>query len=123
MKPTGFKQTITLPDGREITLETGILAKQAHGSVTVQCGNCVILATVVGNRDMKPGQDFFPLSVDYTEKFYGTGRIPGSFHRREGKIADHEVLISRLVDRTLRPLFPDGYKYEVQVIISQISLI
>ena len=121
MKPTGFKKSIALPDGRTITLETGILAKQAHGSVTVQIGNCVLLATVVGNREMKPGQDFFPLSVDYTEKFYSTGRIPGSFHRREGKISDHEVLISRLVDRTLRPLFPDGYNYEVQVIISQIS--
>ncbi len=121
MKPQGFRKTIALPDGREVIIETGILAKQAHGSVTLTCGNCVLLATVVGNREMKAGQDFFPLSVDYTEKFYSTGRIPGSFHRREGKISDYEVLISRLVDRALRPLFPDNYLFDVQVIISQIS--
>jgi polyribonucleotide nucleotidyltransferase len=108
-------KTITLPDGREITIETGKLAKQADGSVVVRMGNTMILATVVANKDIKEGLDFLPLSVDYQEKFASAGRIPGSFMRREGKLSDHEVLVSRLVDRVLRPLFPDDYHAETQV--------
>ncbi|TDE17747.1 polyribonucleotide nucleotidyltransferase [Dyadobacter psychrotolerans] len=114
-------KTITLPDGREITIETGKLAKQADGSVVVRMGNTMILATVVANKDIKEGLDFLPLSVDYQEKFASAGRIPGSFMRREGKLSDHEVLVSRLVDRVLRPLFPDDYHAETQVNLILIS--
>ena len=114
-------KTITLPDGREITIETGKLAKQADGSVVVRMGNTMLLATVVANKDIKEGLDFLPLSVDYQEKFASAGRIPGSFMRREGKLSDHEVLVSRLVDRVLRPLFPDDYHAEVQVNLMLIS--
>ncbi len=115
------KKTIPLPDGREITIETGKLAKQADGSVVVRLGNTMILATVVANKDIKEGLDFLPLSVDYQEKFASAGRIPGSFMRREGKLSDHEVLVSRLVDRVLRPLFPDDYHAETQVNLVLIS--
>ncbi|MGN6491796.1 MAG: polyribonucleotide nucleotidyltransferase [Agriterribacter sp.] len=106
---------------RVVHIETGKLARQADGSVTVRQGNCIIMATAVANKEPKPGQDFFPLSVDYMEKFSSAGRIPGSFFKREGKLSDYEVLISRLVDRALRPLFPEDYYCEVQVIISLIS--
>jgi len=114
-------KTIPLPDGREITIETGKLAKQADGSVVVRMGNTMLLATVVANKDIREGIDFLPLSVDYQEKFASAGRIPGSFMRREGKLSDHEVLVSRLVDRVLRPLFPDDYHAEIQVNIMLIS--
>jgi polyribonucleotide nucleotidyltransferase len=114
-------KTIPLPDGREITIETGKLAKQADGSVVVRMGNTMILATVVANKEIKEGLDFLPLSVDYQEKFASAGRIPGSFMRREGKLSDHEVLVSRLVDRVLRPLFPDDYHAETQVNLVLIS--
>ncbi|WP_221392242.1 polyribonucleotide nucleotidyltransferase [Dyadobacter sp. NIV53] len=114
-------KTIPLPDGRVITIETGKLAKQADGSVVVRLGNTMILATVVANKDIKEGLDFLPLSVDYQEKFASAGRIPGSFMRREGKLSDHEVLICRLVDRVLRPLFPDDYHAETQVNLLVIS--
>ncbi len=110
-----------LGGGRIVTIETGKLARQADGSVTVRQGNCIIMATVVANKEPKPGQSFFPLSVDYMEKFSSAGRIPGSFFKREGRLSDYEVLISRLVDRALRPLFPEDYFCEVQVIISLIS--
>jgi len=110
-----------LGDNRIVTIETGKLARQADGSVTVRQGNCIIMATVVANKEPKPGQEFFPLSVDYMEKFSSAGRIPGSFFKREGRLSDYEVLISRLVDRALRPLFPEDYFCEVQVIISLIS--
>jgi polyribonucleotide nucleotidyltransferase len=110
-----------LNDGREVTIETGKLARQADGSALVRLGNCMILATVVANEEPKEGQSFFPLSVDYQEKFAGAGRIPGSFFKREGRLSDYEVLISRLIDRALRPLFPDDYLCEVQVIVTQIS--
>ncbi len=108
-------------NGQEVTIETGKLARQADGSVTVRQGNCIMLATVVANPEPKEGQDFFPLSVDYMEKFASAGRIPGSFFKREGRLSDYEVLISRLVDRALRPLFPEDYYCEVQVIITLIS--
>jgi polyribonucleotide nucleotidyltransferase len=114
-------KTITLPDGRTITIETGKLAKQADGSVVVRMGNTMLLATVVANKEVKTGIDFLPLSVDYQEKFASAGRIPGSFMRREGKLSDHEVLVSRLVDRVLRPLFPEDYHAETQINIVLIS--
>ena len=107
--------------GREVTIETGKLARQADGAVTVRQGNSIMLATVVANREPKEGQDFFPLSVDYMEKFASAGRIPGSFFKREGRLNDYEILTSRLVDRALRPLFPEDYFCDVQVIITLVS--
>ena len=104
-----------------VTIETGRLARQADGAVTVSMGNCMILATVVANREPKEGQSFFPLSVDYQEKFAAAGRIPGSFFKREARLNDYEILISRLIDRALRPLFPEDYLCEVQVLLSLIS--
>ena len=110
-----------LGDGREVTIETGKLARQADGSVTVKQGKNILLATVVANKEPREGQEFFPLSVDYQEKFASAGRIPGSFFKREGRLSDYEVLISRLVDRALRPLFPEDYFCDVQVLITLIS--
>lgn len=110
-----------LPDGRTVTLETGKLATQAHGSAVIKVGKTLMFATVVSAKEMKEGQDFFPLSVDYQEKFAAAGRIPGNFHRRESKLSDYEVLISRLVDRAIRPLFPDEYMNETQIIINLLS--
>ncbi|HEX8357032.1 MAG TPA: polyribonucleotide nucleotidyltransferase, partial [Segetibacter sp.] len=108
-------------NGPEISIETGKLARQADGAVTVRQGNCILLATVVANREAREGQDFFPLSVDYQEKFASAGRIPGSFFKREARLNDYEILTSRLIDRSLRPLFPEDYYCEVQVLISLIS--
>ncbi|MDR0835192.1 MAG: polyribonucleotide nucleotidyltransferase, partial [Tannerella sp.] len=110
-----IKKTIDLGDGRNITIETGKLAKQADGAVTVTMGKTVLLATVCGAKDATPGTDFMPLQVDYKEKFSAFGRFPGGFTRREGKPSDYEILTSRLVDRALRPLFPDDYHAEVYV--------
>ena len=110
-----------LANGQTVTLETGKLARQADGAVVVRCGKCMILATVVATQEPKPGQSFFPLTVDYQEKFASAGRIPGSFFKREGRISDSEILISRLIDRALRPLFPEDYLCEVQVIVTLIS--
>ncbi len=110
-----------LGNGREVIVETGRLARQADGSVTVRQGKNIILATVCANKEPKEGQDFFPLSVDYMEKFSSAGRIPGSFFKREGRLSDSEILISRLIDRALRPLFPEDYLCDVQVIISLVS--
>jgi polyribonucleotide nucleotidyltransferase len=104
-----------------ITLGTGKLARQADGAVTVTQGKCILLATVVANKDPKEGQDFFPLSVDYQEKFASAGRIPGSFFKREARLNDYEILTSRLIDRALRPLFPEDYLCDVQVLISLVS--
>jgi len=104
-----------------ITLGTGKLARQADGAVTITQGNCVLLATVVANKDPKEGQEFFPLSVDYQEKFASAGRIPGSFFKREARLNDYEILTSRLIDRALRPLFPEDYFCDVQVLISLVS--
>jgi polyribonucleotide nucleotidyltransferase len=118
-QPTSVK--FDLGGGREVTLGTGKLARQADGAVTVSQGNCVILATVVANKDPKEGQDFFPLSVDYQEKFASAGRIPGSFFKREARLNDYEILTSRLIDRALRPLFPEDYLCDVQVLVSLIS--
>ncbi|MBN8696987.1 MAG: polyribonucleotide nucleotidyltransferase [Bacteroidetes bacterium] len=121
MSQIGITHTFALADGREITLETGKLAKQADGSVVVKMGNTMLLATVVSNKDAKEGVDFLPLSVDYQEKFASAGRFPGGFFKREAKLSDYEVLISRLVDRALRPLFPEDYHADTQVLISLIS--
>lgn len=111
----------SLPSGAEIFIETGKLARQADGAVTVRQGNCILLATVVANREAREGQDFFPLSVDYQEKFASAGRIPGSFFKREGRLNDSEILISRLIDRALRPLFPEDYLCDVQVLVYLVS--
>lgn len=116
-----IQSKFTLPNGAEVTIETGKLARQADGAVTVRQGKCVLLATVVAADEPREGQDFFPLSVDYQEKFASAGRIPGSFFKREGRLNDYEVLTSRLVDRALRPLFPEDYFCDVQVLITLIS--
>ena len=100
-----------------VTLETGEIARQASGAVIVNMDDTVVLATVVARKDAKPGQDFFPLTVDYIEKTYAAGRIPGSFFKREAKPSESEVLTSRLIDRPLRPLFPEGFYNEVQVVV------
>lgn len=110
-----------LGGGRQVTIETGKLARQADGAVTVRQGNCILLATVVANKDPREGQDFFPLSVDYQEKFASAGRIPGSFFKREARLNDYEILTSRLIDRALRPLFPEDYLCDVQVLVSLVS--
>ncbi len=120
-KQIPLRTAFNLPDGREISIETGKLATQADGSVVVRMGNTMLLCTVVSAKKAKEGQPFFPLSVDYQEKFASVGRIPGNFFRRESRLSDYEILISRLVDRALRPLFPDGYMNETQVIINLIS--
>lgn len=121
MKPTVITKSCTLPDGRQITIETGKLARQADGSVVLRMGNTMLLATAVAAPTAKEGTDFLPLSVDYQEKFAATGKIPGGFLKREGKLSDYEVLISRLVDRAIRPLFPDDYHADNQVNIQLIS--
>jgi polyribonucleotide nucleotidyltransferase len=114
-------QKIRLPDGREITVETGKLARQADGAALVRMGDAMLLATVVAKKEVAEGSDFLPLYVDYQEKFAAAGKIPGSFLKREGRLGDHEVLISRLVDRAIRPLFPKGYMNETQISISLLS--
>ncbi len=119
--PNPINVTFDIGDGRMVTIETGKLARQADGAVTVRLGNCIILATVVANQEPKEGQSFFPLIVDYQEKFASAGRIPGSFFKREARLNDYEVLTSRLIDRALRPLFPDDYLCDVQVLVSLIS--
>ncbi len=115
------QKTITLADGREITIETGKLAKQADGSVVVKMGDTMLLATVVAAKDAKEGTDFMPLQVEYKEKFASCGRFPGGFMKREGKASDAEVLVARLIDRALRPLFPSDYHADVFVTVNLIS--
>jgi polyribonucleotide nucleotidyltransferase len=116
-----IRETIRIGD-KNITLETGRIAKQAQGSVLVTCGETMVLVTVCGTTDPRPGIDFLPLSVDYVEKTYAAGRIPGGFFKREGRLRDDEILVSRLIDRPCRPLFPDGYRNEVQVIATVLSV-
>ncbi|MBK5213037.1 MAG: polyribonucleotide nucleotidyltransferase [Flavobacteriaceae bacterium] len=120
MIPKVFREVIDLGDGREISIETGKLAKQAHGSVVVQSGKCMLLCTVVSNYEQKD-LDFLPLTVDYREKFAASGRYPGGFFKREARPSDGEVLTMRLVDRVLRPLFPKDYHSETQVMIQLMS--
>ena len=105
-----------------VTLETGEIARQASGAVLVDIDGTVVLATVVASKNAKAGQDFFPLTVDYTEKSYAAGKIPGSFFKREGRPSELETLTSRLIDRPLRPLFPEGFYNEVQVVVHVMSL-
>ena len=121
MIPKVTQETIDLGDGRSITIETGKLAKQADGSVVVRCGDTMLLATAVSARTANPGVDFLPLTVDYREKFAAAGRFPGGFFKREARPSDSEVLTMRLVDRVLRPLFPDDYHAETQVMIQLMS--
>jgi len=121
MSQIGITKTITMADGTSITIETGKLAKQADGSVVVRQGDTMLLATVVSSKEAKEGLDFMPLSVDYREMYASTGRFPGGFFKREARPSEYEILISRLVDRALRPLFPDDYHAETQVQIFLIS--
>ena len=120
-KPQGFRSSIQTGNGKSIEIETGILAKQADGSVVVKCGDTMLLATVVSNKDAKDGVDFMPLTVDYQEKFAAVGRIPGSFFRREARPTEYEILICRIIDRALRPLFPNDYHADTQVMVTLMS--
>ena len=121
MIPKVTKEIIDLGDGRTISIETGKLAKQADGSVVVRMGDCMLLATAVSARTANPGVDFLPLTVDYREKFSAAGRFPGGFFKREARPSDSEILTMRLVDRVLRPLFPDDYHAETQIMIQMMS--
>lgn len=121
MSQIGIKQTVNMPDGKVITIETGKLAKQAHGSVVIQMDKTMLLATIVSNQEASKGIDFLPLTVEYQEKYASAGRFPGGFFKREARPSEHEILISRLVDRALRPLFPDDYHADTFVNISLIS--
>ena len=106
----------------QVTLETGEIARQAGGAVIVSVDDTVVLVSAVGNKTAKPGQDFFPLTVDYIEKTYAAGKIPGGFFKREGRPSEKETLTSRLIDRPLRPLFPEGFYHEVQIVAMVMSL-
>lgn len=117
----GFSKTFIMPDGQEITLETGKLAKQANGSAVIRMGGTMLLAAIVSNEDAKDGVDFLPLTVEYQEKYASTGRFPGGFFKREARPSEGEILTSRLVDRALRPLFPDDYHADTQMTINLIS--
>ncbi|MDD3876881.1 MAG: polyribonucleotide nucleotidyltransferase [Bacteroidales bacterium] len=121
MNNNAIVKTFTLNDGRTISIETGRLARQANGAVVVKMGDTMILATVVTKKDVSENIDFLPLSVDYQEKYAAAGRFPGGFFKREARLSEYEILVSRYVDRALRPLFPDDYHAETQVLISLIS--
>ena len=117
----GKSVSFNLPDGKTVTIETGKLATQAHGSVVVRVEDTMLFASVVSAYEAREGQNFFPLSVDYQEKFASAGKIPGNFFKREARLSEYEILTSRLVDRPIRPLFPDGYMFDTQIIINLIS--
>jgi polyribonucleotide nucleotidyltransferase len=117
----GTTHSFDIGDGRIVTLETGKLAKQADGAVVVKLGDTMILATIVSNKEAKEGVDFLPLTVDYQEKYASSGRFPGGFFKREAKLSDYEVLISRIVDRAMRPLFPEDYHADTQLMLQLIS--
>jgi polyribonucleotide nucleotidyltransferase len=121
MKPEPQTTAVELSGGKRITFETGKLAKQAHGSAVVRLGDNVILATAVANPEPREGIDFFPLTVDYREYTYAGGRIPGGFIKREGRPSEREILTSRQIDRPIRPLFPEGFRCETQVIAFVLS--
>jgi polyribonucleotide nucleotidyltransferase len=121
MLPNLITKTIKLDDGREIIIETGALAKQADGSVVVRMGKAMLLATIVSKKEAGEGVDFLPLSVDYQEKFAASGKIPGGFLKREGRLSDYEILISRIVDRAIRPIFPDDYHADTNIAITLMS--
>ncbi|MEO1805492.1 MAG: polyribonucleotide nucleotidyltransferase [Bacteroidota bacterium] len=116
-----IRKSTQLPDGREISIETGALAKQADGSIILTCGDTKLLATVVARKEIDVEKDFLPLSVDYMEKFAAAGRFPGGFFKRDGRMGEHEILTSRLIDRAIRPLFPDDYHGDTQVMVQLIS--
>ncbi len=122
MKPQAKIQEIHMPNGQVVTIETGKLAKQADGSVVVRQGDTMLMATVVANKEAKDDMDFLPLTVDYREKFASAGKFPGGFFKREARPSDSEVLVSRLIDRALRPLFPSDFHADTQVLVSLISL-
>src|SRR5580704_17121949 len=107
--------------GRKLVLETGKIARQADGAVLVSYGETIVLCTAVGVKSAKPGHDFFPLTVNYQEKAFAAGKIPGGFFKREGRPSEAEVLKSRLIDRPIRPLFPDGFRNEVQIVATVLS--
>src|SRR6202140_569949 len=121
MKPEATSVTVNLAGGKQNSFETGKLAKQAHGSCIVRIGDNVVLATACANPDPREGIDFFPLTVDYREYTYAGGRIPGGFIKREGRPSEREILTSRQIDRPIRPLFPEGFKCETQVIAFVLS--
>ncbi|UCS92663.1 polyribonucleotide nucleotidyltransferase [Echinicola marina] len=121
MLPNVISKSIVLEDGREIIIETGALAKQADGAVVVKMGNAMLLATVVSKKEAGEGVDFLPMSVDYQEKFAASGKIPGGFLKREGRLSDYEILISRIVDRAIRPIFPEDYHADTQIMITLMS--
>ena len=107
--------------GRKLTLETGRMARQADGAVYATWGETSVLATIVSAKSPKPGVDFFPLTVNYQEKAFAAGRIPGGYFKREGRPSEKETLVSRLIDRPIRPLFPDGYRHDTQVVVTVLS--
>src|SRR3954447_25680748 len=113
------RESVVVGD-KTLTIETGRLAKQAHGSALITCGGSVVLVTAV-STDERPGLDFFPLTCEYQEKTYAAGKIPGGFFKREGRLREAEILTSRIIDRPCRPLFPEGYMSEVQVIATVMS--
>jgi polyribonucleotide nucleotidyltransferase len=121
MKVEAITTTIDHGDGRLITIETGKLAKQAHGSVVVRQGDTMLLAAVVSNLEAKEGMDFLPLTVEYREKYAAAGRFPGGYFKREARPYDDEILVARLIDRALRPMFPDDYHSDTQVVVNLIS--
>src|ERR1700726_4161780 len=121
MKPEVSSVTVDLAGGKQLSFETGKLAKQAHGAAVVRLGDNVVLATAVANADPREGIDFFPLTVDYREYTYAGGRFPGGFIKREGRMSEREVLTSRQIDRPIRPMFADGFKCETQVIAFVLS--
>ena len=121
MLPNVISKSIILEDGREIIIETGALAKQADGAVVVKMGKAMLLATVVSKKEAGEGVDFLPMSVDYQEKFASSGKIPGGFLKREGRLSDYEILISRIVDRAIRPIFPDDYHADTNIAITLMS--
>src|SRR3954467_12484914 len=108
--------------GKTLSIETGKLAKQADGSVLVSYGDTRVLVTACCNSEPRPGADFFPLTVEFTEKFYAAGKIPGSFHKREGRPTQEATLSARLIDRPIRPLFPEGFFYDTQVVCTILSV-
>src|SRR5690242_21740604 len=108
-------------DGKKITLETGKMAKQANGGVIVRSGDSVVLVTACANDHPKPGANFFPLTVDYREYTYAAGKFPGGFIKREGRLSEKETLTSRLIDRPIRPLFPEGFGWDTQIIAMVLS--
>ena len=121
MELKAFSKSFSIGEGKDIKIETGKMARQADGSVLLSMGNTVLLATVVSSKEAKEGVDFFPLTVEYQEKFASAGRIPGSFQRREGRPSDYEILVCRLVDRAIRPLFNKDYKCDTQVLVYLVS--